>query len=73
VEPRASSGGSSSEQALGPDHPHIGIRRNNLGKVLRELGDLAGARLEYERALQISERALTTSRPGQSVSCSMTY
>jgi tetratricopeptide (TPR) repeat protein len=46
------------EAALGPDHPDVGIRRNNLGTVLQDLGDLAGARTQYERALQITEKAL---------------
>ena len=49
--------------ALGPDHPDIGIRRNNLGRVLHDLGDLTGARTQYERALQISEAALGPDHP----------
>ena len=52
-----------SEAALGPDHPDIGIRRNNLGSVLQDLGDLTGARTQYERALQISEAALGPDHP----------
>ena len=35
-----------------------GIRRNNLGLVLQDQGDLTGARTQHERALQISEAAL---------------
>jgi len=42
--------------ALGPDHPTVGIRRNNLGRVLQALGDLAGARTQFERALETFER-----------------
>ena len=52
-----------SEAALGPDHPNIGIRRNNLGRVLQDLGDLTGARTQHERALQISEAALGPDHP----------
>ena len=51
------------EATLGPDHPTIGIRRNNLGRVLQDLGDLTGARTQYERALQISETALGPDHP----------
>jgi hypothetical protein len=46
------------EQALGADHPDIAIRCANLGLVLRDLGDLVGARTQLERALRISEQAL---------------
>ncbi|MGH9283211.1 MAG: tetratricopeptide repeat protein, partial [Acidimicrobiales bacterium] len=35
----------------------------NLGRVLRELGDLAGARAQLERALEISEAALGPDHP----------
>ena len=37
--------------------------RNNLGGVLRALGDLPGAREQYERALAISEAALGPDHP----------
>ena len=46
-----------------PTTPTSAIRRNNLGRVLRDLGDLAGARTQYERALQISEAALGPDHP----------
>jgi len=52
-----------SEAALGPDHPDVGIRLNNLGGVLRDLGDLPGAREQYERALAIGEAALGPDNP----------
>jgi hypothetical protein len=52
-----------SEAALGPDHPDIGTRRSNLGRVLADLGDLTGARTQLERALQISEAALSPDHP----------
>jgi hypothetical protein len=42
---------------------HIAIVRGNLGRVLRALGDLPGARTQYERALQISETALGPDHP----------
>jgi hypothetical protein len=32
--------------------------RNNLGRVLRDLGDLEGARVQLERALAIGEATL---------------
>ena len=32
------------EAALGPDHPNVATRLNNLGLVLKEQGDLAGAK-----------------------------
>src|SRR4029077_7422940 len=37
--------------------------RNNLGGVLQVLGDLPGAREQYERALAISEAALGPDHP----------
>jgi hypothetical protein len=52
-----------SEAALGPDHPDIAGRRNNLGGVLRDLGDLPGAREQFDRALAISEAALGPDHP----------
>ena len=51
------------EAALGPDHPDIGIWRNNRGRVLHDLGDLAAARTQCERALQIGEAALGPDHP----------
>ena len=41
-----------------PRPPQRRHRRNNLGRVLQALGELPGARTQYERALQISEAAL---------------
>jgi len=41
-----------------PDHPNVAIRVNNLGGVLKALGDLAGAREAFERALRIWETTL---------------
>ena len=42
---------------------NVGIRVNNLGSVLRALGDLAGARAAFERALAIWERVLGPNHP----------
>jgi tetratricopeptide (TPR) repeat protein len=51
------------EAALGPDHPHMATWRNDLGLVLRALGDLEGARVQMERALAIGEAALGPDHP----------
>jgi hypothetical protein len=51
------------EAVLGPDHPDLAIRRNNLGSLLWGLGDLEGARAQYERALAICEAALGPDHP----------
>jgi Tetratricopeptide repeat len=44
--------------AYGADHPEMATRRNNLGTVLIDLGDLAGARTHQERALEIGQATL---------------
>jgi tetratricopeptide (TPR) repeat protein len=36
-----------------PSHPDVAIRLNNLGLILRDLGDLQGARKNFESALEI--------------------
>ena len=41
----------------------MAIRVGNLGTVLYELGDLAGAKAAYERALQIDEAAYGPDHP----------
>ena len=46
----------STSGSYGPDHPNVAIRLNNLGRVLQDQGDLAGARAAFERALAIDER-----------------
>jgi hypothetical protein len=51
------------EASFGPDHPNVAVRVNNLGSVLRALGDLAGARAAFERALAIFERFLGSEHP----------
>jgi hypothetical protein len=47
-----------SQGILGSYHPEGAVWRNNLGGVLQAHGDLAGARVQYERALSIGEAAL---------------
>jgi tetratricopeptide (TPR) repeat protein len=51
------------ERIYGPDHPNVAIRVNNLGTVLRDLGDLAGARAAFERALGIREKVFGREHP----------
>jgi hypothetical protein len=48
---------------LAPDHPTVAIWRSNLGNVLQALGDLEGARVQYERALASGEAALGPDHP----------
>lgn len=54
---------SSSGEAFGPDHPRVARRVNNLGLVLKELGDLPGAKAALERALQILQKSLGDDHP----------
>src|SRR6266852_3329251 len=51
------------QAAYGPDHPTVATVVNNLGNLLRDLGDLAGARAAYERALRIDEAAYGPDHP----------
>jgi hypothetical protein len=51
------------EAALGPDDLQAAWRRIELGRVLRALGDIAGARAQFERGLQIAESALGSEHP----------
>ncbi len=53
----------SGRRRLGPDHPQVASGVNNLGSVLQALGDLAGARAAFERALRIDERAYGPDHP----------
>jgi hypothetical protein len=50
-------------EALGPNHPVLGERHDTLGRILRDLGDLDGARAELERALAIVEVAVDADHP----------
>ncbi len=51
------------EMVFSPDHPNIASGINNLGEILRTLGDLAGAKNSFERALQIDERVYGPDHP----------
>ena len=53
---RRSSGRWRIDERVGPDHPNVAIRLNNLGVVLRDQGDLAGRRAAFERALGSSRQ-----------------
>jgi tetratricopeptide (TPR) repeat protein len=46
------------QRTLGPDHPETAQRHDTLGRVMQNLGDLAGARAEHEQALRIGLAAL---------------
>jgi tetratricopeptide (TPR) repeat protein len=59
------------DAALAPDHPSTGWILTDLGAVLRELGDPAGARLRLEQALA-TWRAASTPNPGAEAS-TLTY
>jgi tetratricopeptide (TPR) repeat protein len=50
-------------KALGLDHPDVATVLRNLGNVLYETGDYAGARPLFERALAIREKALGPDHP----------
>jgi hypothetical protein len=51
------------EVAYGPDHPEVGTDLNNLATILRDLGDLPGARILTERAVAIDEVAYGPDHP----------
>ena len=51
------------ENAFGPDHPNVARVVNNLGMVLKDLGDLDGAGKAFERALTIDENAFGPDHP----------
>jgi tetratricopeptide (TPR) repeat protein len=58
AEPLARRAVTVTETALGPDHPDVARRRDELGRVLRYLGQLDAAREQFEQALHIGEAAL---------------
>ena len=51
------------ENFYGPDHPQVAIYANNLGGVLKDLGDLQGAKSCYQRALKILQKNLGDDHP----------
>jgi tetratricopeptide (TPR) repeat protein len=55
------------EKALGPEHPWTATSLNNLGSLLKAMGDLSGARPYYERALAIDEKVLGKEHPDTAI------
>ena len=51
------------EAVFGPDHPNVATDVNNLGSVLQALGDRAGARECFQRALGIFRQRLPPDHP----------
>ncbi|UCC52382.1 MAG: tetratricopeptide repeat protein [Anaerolineaceae bacterium] len=51
------------EQVYGPVYPNVAIRINNLGGVLRGLGDNPAAKPAFERALAIREKSIGPEHP----------
>ena len=51
------------EKALGPDHPDVGIRLNNLAQLYHGQGRYAEAEPLYKRGLAITEKALGPDHP----------
>ena len=58
------------EKVLGPDHPDTATSLHNLALLLRDQGDLAGARPLFERALAIREKVLGPEHPDTATSLS---
>jgi tetratricopeptide (TPR) repeat protein len=56
------------EKARGSEHPDTATSLNNLAYLLRDQGDLAGARPLYERALAIDEKARGSEHPDTATS-----
>jgi hypothetical protein len=52
---------------LGAEHLDTAASLNNLGGLLQTVGDLAGARPLYERALAICERVLGPDHPSSRI------
>jgi Tfp pilus assembly protein PilF len=55
------------EAVLGPEHPNTATSLNNLGSLLQVQGDLAGARLYYERAFRVCQSGLGEVHPSTPV------
>ena len=56
-----------SPEGFGSDHPSVANLVNNLGLVLRNLGDLDGARKAYQRALAIDEKSFGPDHPSVAI------
>jgi hypothetical protein len=61
--PIAEQGVAVTEAALGPADPEVAWRCDEFGRVLRELGELAEARIQSERAVAIGEATLGPDHP----------
>ena len=55
------------EKALGPEHPYVGNRLNNLAGVYCDLDRYPEAELMYTRALEITERAFGPEHPNVAI------
>jgi tetratricopeptide (TPR) repeat protein len=51
------------EKALGPEHPTTARSLNNLGRLLRDLGQSDKAELLFQRAIAIGDKPLGTDHP----------
>ena len=51
------------ERSLGPDHPFVALRLNNLGTLLQATNQLNEAEALYRRALKICEAAFGPTAP----------
>ena len=51
------------EARLGPNHRHVAVRANNLGRVLQDLGRLDEARQYLQRAMEIDRALLAPGHP----------
>ena len=58
---------SSKEAALGPDHPNVAIRLNNLAALYQAQGKYAEAEPLYQRSLAIVEKALGPGHPNMAL------
>jgi hypothetical protein len=58
------------QTTYGRDHPTVAYAVNNLGDALRELGDLDGAKTQFERALRIFEAVYGPDHPRTRTSAS---
>jgi tetratricopeptide (TPR) repeat protein len=56
------------EAAFGPDHPDVAMSLNNLGHVRYDVGDVTGAKADFERALAIQEAVYGSDNPSVAVS-----
>ena len=52
-----------SEKALGPEHPVVAIRLNNLARLYEAQGRVSDAEPLYKRALTLREEALGLDHP----------